>query len=119
MTTFNERFSLKQRISESTRVRKKYPARVPVIVEQLNSSTLPRLDKNKYLVPGDLTIGQFVYILRKRIKLSSDQAIFVFINNTLPACSILISQAYKEYEDEGGFLTMYISEESTFGSRNF
>jgi GABA(A) receptor-associated protein len=31
-----------------------------------------------------LSVGQFVYVVRKRIKLSAEKAIFVFIDNTLP-----------------------------------
>lgn len=38
----------------------------------------------RYLVPADLTVGQFVYIVRKRIKLNAEKAIFIFVNNTLP-----------------------------------
>jgi hypothetical protein len=29
-------------------------------------------------------VGQFVYVIRKRIKLSPEKAIFIFINNILP-----------------------------------
>lgn len=29
-------------------------------------------------------MGQFVYVVRKRIKLSAEKAIFVFVKNTLP-----------------------------------
>ena len=35
-------------------------------------------------MPADLTVGQFVYVIRKRIKLSPEKAIFIFINNVLP-----------------------------------
>jgi GABA(A) receptor-associated protein len=35
-------------------------------------------------VPADLTVGQFVYVIRKRIKLSPERAIFIFIDNKLP-----------------------------------
>lgn len=38
----------------------------------------------RYLVPADLTVGQFVYVIRKRIKLSSEKAIFIFVDNVLP-----------------------------------
>ncbi len=38
----------------------------------------------RYLVPADLTVGQFVYVIRKRIKLSSEKAIFIFVKNVLP-----------------------------------
>lgn len=39
----------------------------------------------RYLVPKDLTVGQFVYVVRKRIKLSAEKAIFVFVKDTLPS----------------------------------
>jgi GABA(A) receptor-associated protein len=38
----------------------------------------------RYLVPSDLTVGQFVYVIRKRIKLSPEKAIFIFVKNVLP-----------------------------------
>ena len=41
-------------------------------------------DDSRYLVPADLTVGQFVYVVRKRIKLSPEKAIFIFVKNILP-----------------------------------
>lgn len=41
-------------------------------------------DECRYLVPADLTVGQFVYVVRKRIKLSAEKAIFIFVKNILP-----------------------------------
>lgn len=38
----------------------------------------------RYLVPADLTVGQFVYVIRKRIQLSAEKAIFIFVDNVLP-----------------------------------
>ena len=38
----------------------------------------------RYLVPADLTVGQFVYVVRKRIKLSAEKAIFIFVKDVLP-----------------------------------
>ena len=35
-------------------------------------------------MPADLTVGQFVYVIRKRIKLSPEKAIFIFVDNVLP-----------------------------------
>ena len=43
----------------------------------------PNIEQNKYLVPFDLTMAQFIYIIRKNIKLSSEQALFLFINNPM------------------------------------
>ena len=53
----------------------------------------------RYLVPADLTVGQFVYVIRKRIKVSPEKAIFMFVKNVLPPtgqfqpfpCSVLVA----------------------------
>ncbi|KAM7261221.1 hypothetical protein ACFE04_026696 [Oxalis oulophora] len=37
------------------------PERIPVIVERAEKSDIASIDKKKYLVPADLTVGQFVY----------------------------------------------------------
>ncbi|KAM0021755.1 putative autophagy protein Atg8 ubiquitin [Helianthus debilis subsp. tardiflorus] len=104
-----------KRRAESTRIRDKYPDRVPVIVERAERSDLVDIDKNKYLVPADLTVGQFVYVVRKRIKLSAEKAIFVFVKNMLPPTAALMSAIYEENKDEDGFLYMTYSGENTFG----
>lgn len=38
-----------------------------VIVERAPKSRLRDLDKKKYLVPSDLTVGQFYFLIRKRL----------------------------------------------------
>ena len=55
-----------------------------VIVERADKTAIPDIDKKKYLVPADLTVGQFVYVIRKRIRVSPEQAIFMFVRNVLP-----------------------------------
>ena len=106
---------LERRLAESARIREKYADRVPVVVEKAERSDVPDIDKKKYLVPADLTVGQFVYVVRKRIKLSSEKAIFIFVNNTLPPSAALMSAIYEENKDEDGFLYMTYSGENTFG----
>ena len=115
MSAFKEKFPLKDRKEESYRIMKKYPDRIPVIVEKSKNTDINHIDKNKYLVPSDLTVGQFVYVIRKRIKLSPEQAIFLFIANTLPPSDSLMSQIYKEHVDEDGFLYVLYTGENTFG----
>lgn len=43
-----------------------------------------KCDICRYLVPADLSVGQFVYVVRKRIRLSAEKAIFIFVKNILP-----------------------------------
>ena len=112
---FKDKFDLKQRQDESSRVKRKYPNRIPVIVERAeNCNEIAKIDKTKYLVPGDLTVGQFIYVIRKRIKLNSEQALFVFVNETMPTISENLSIVYRNHEDEDGFLYITYSGENTF-----
>lgn len=69
------------------------------------------------MVPVDLTVGQFVYVIRKRIKLPSEKAIFIFVNDILPPTAALISTIYEEHKDEDGFLYVLYSGENTFGEK--
>lgn len=46
----------------------------------------------------DLTIGQFVYVIRKRIQLAPEKAIFVFVDEILPPAAALMSAIYEEYK---------------------
>jgi GABA(A) receptor-associated protein len=66
-------------------------------------------------VPADLTVGQFVYVIRKRIKLSPEKAIFIFVKNVLPPTAALMSSVYEDHRDEDGFLYVTYSGENTFG----
>lgn len=111
---FQSVHSFEKRLAEATKVKQKFPDRVPVIVE-VGSTDLPVLDKNKYLIPRDLTVGQFIYILRKRIKLSPENAIFVFVNNKLPATSETIGNIYEKEKEPDNFAYFLVKSETTFG----
>ncbi len=104
-----------RRRSESDRIRAKYPDRVPVICERADRSDVPDIDKKKYLVPADLTVGQFIYVIRKRIKLPPEKAIFIFVDNVIPPTASLMSAVYEVQKDEDGFLYVTYSGENTFG----
>ena len=107
---------LDKRQAEAERIRDKYPDRIPVIVEKAPGSDISDIDKKKYLVPTDLTVGQFVHVIRKRIKLAPEKAIFIFVNNVLPPTAGLMSQIYEEQKDEDGFLYITYNGESVFGA---
>ena len=104
-----------QRRQESTRVLSKYPDRIPIICEKANKCRLEEIDKKKYLVPIDLTCGQFVYVIRKRLNLPAEKAIFLFIQGCIPCSSESISNMYERNKDADGFLYIQYSEENVFG----
>ncbi|KAF8911953.1 autophagy-like protein 8 precursor [Gymnopilus junonius] len=97
---FKDEHPFEKRKAEAERIRQKYPDRIPVICEKADRTDIPTIDKKKYLVPSDLTVGQFVYVIRKRIKLAPEKAIFIFV-------------------DEDNFLYVSYSGENTFGQEGW
>jgi GABA(A) receptor-associated protein len=92
----------------------KYPDRIPVIITKGNKEA-PDIDRRKYLVPKDITISTFIFVIRQRIKLKPDEALFVMVNNTLVNQSEIMSSVYKKYKSDNGSLNLSYSTESTFG----
>ena len=115
MNNFKNKNSFEKRNEESLKVIEKYSDRIPIIVQKDNKSDIQDIDKCKYLVPRSMTISQFSYIIRKRIKLESAQAIFITINNTLPGSYQTISEIYDSNKDDDGFLYILYTGENTFG----
>ncbi len=112
---YKQEHTFEERYQESSKIRDKYPDRIPIIVEQGTSCNLPPIDKKKYLVPMDLTVGQFIHTIRKRMKLDPEKAIFIFINNVLPPTSAILANIYDEYVDDDGFLYITYNGENVFG----
>ena len=113
--TFKKKYSFEKRKNESSNVYKKYPDRIPIIVEKHHSSTLPDIDKCKYLVPKDMTMSQFMFFIRKRIRLDSSQTLFFTINHDLVSSSTLLSSVYHDRKDDDGFLYVTYTNENVFG----
>ena len=114
MPDFRKQFTFEKRQAEAKRILLKYPDRFPVIVNVTDESNLPPIDKHKYLVPN-MTVGELQYVIRKRIKLAPEQAMFMFCNNTLPSTTMLVAQLYAQHKDPDGFCYVTVSGESTFG----
>jgi len=116
MSEYKKATPFEKRQAEAARIREKYPDRIPVIAEKAPKSDIPDIDKKKYLVPSDLTVGQFVYVIRKRMKLPAEKTIFVFVNRQLPSTASLMSTVYSQSLDRDGFLYVTYSGENTFGA---
>jgi GABA(A) receptor-associated protein len=96
-------------------IREKYPNYIPILVRSKDNKL--QLNKNKYLVGGEITVGQFMFILRKKIPLlKSEEAIYLFINNTIPLSSSSLNSIYESKKDiETGMLLITVCKENTFG----
>jgi GABA(A) receptor-associated protein len=108
--------NLEKRKEVANKIQSKYPDRIPVIVEKAPNSKVPEIDRKKYLVPKDITVGAFETEIRKHMKLKPEEAIFLFVNNTIPPTGSLISQVYDKHKESDGLLYVTYSGENTFGS---
>jgi len=103
--------------AEVDRVMKKYPGRVPVYVKRADnvSSKLPDINRHKFLIPQDFTLHALQHTVRLYLKLTPEQAIYLFVNNTIPTYSASLAELYEKYHDKDGLLYVTYSTENTFG----
>jgi GABA(A) receptor-associated protein len=126
-TTFRNKYTFEERYAEATRIMHKYPDRIPVICEHAqggNAEPLPEDPKKKFLIPCEMTIGQFCYVIRKRMTLPPEKAIFMFIvsqnsdgslNQILAPTAHMFDTVYNQYKDHDKFLYCVAQGESVFG----
>ena len=114
MIPFRRRLTPEQRRSEKERITHHCTDRVPVIVE-VGSRETPQSDREKFLVPCDLTAAQFIFVLRKRIRLTPRDALFLLVDNAVPKATTTMKELYDRHAEEDGFLYVTYTTESTFG----
>jgi len=117
---FSKTFYVKK--AESDRILSKYPDRVPIIViKNKLCKDLPNIDKIKFLVPHDLSVYKFSFILRKKLNLPSHQAFIMYHTDPYNSSkrflngSSLITEIYDNYKSPDGFLYLEYDSENTFG----
>lgn len=119
MSKFKETYNFEQRKTESAKIIKKYPDMVPAIVEisdgSMFSNKLPELDKSKFLIQKEHLFSQFIFVIRKRMNLEPEKAIFITANGVLVPNTKTMGEIYNDYKDEDNFIYFVISTESVFG----
>lgn len=101
---YKEENSFEKRRSEGEKIRAKYSDRIPVIVEKAPKSRLRDVDKKKYLVPTELTLGQFYFLIRKRcgseLCAHYSPSFSMFQNSAAPRrCAVLLRQQHYSADD--------------------
>lgn len=113
---FKKKHSFDDRKVESKKIMQKYDDRIPVIVHKDPKSKMQDINKNKFLTPGDLTLAQFIYVIRKRIKIDETTSLFVFVDETVLApTSHTMASLYNSHKDKDGFLYLLYCSENVFG----
>lgn len=114
MIPFRKRLTLDQRRAQFARVADRRPQHVPVILEPGTHDTRP-CDKEKFLVPHDLSVAQFAYVVRKRLKMDSAEALFLLVDRRIPATTATFASLYAACSSEDGFLYVTYTFENAFG----
>lgn len=126
--TYRRKHSAEYRRSESEDIRHLHPDRIPIIAEVHPTSHDALLGdrdvavRYKYLVPDEMNVANFLIVLRRRMQVPSDQALYLFVTDAAGSTSRLItggqmlSAVYERHKSvEDGYLYVVYATESTFG----
>ena len=107
-----------QRKKDCDKIKQQFNDKIPIICEKDPKSNLKDIDKTKYLVPSDLTVSQFSFMIRKRIEIEKEAAFFLLANGKHSITGdTLLSEIYEKYRDpEDGFLYIAYASELTWGN---
>jgi GABA(A) receptor-associated protein len=67
------------------------------------------------LVQKELTITQYLYNLRTKFNIGSEESLVIFVNNSMPMSSITLGYLYEKSKDKDGFLYITVLKENAFG----
>jgi GABA(A) receptor-associated protein len=111
---FRERLTFEERRRECLRALERRPDHVPTILVRAGKAT-PLLDKEKFLIPLEVTASQLLFVVRRRLRMKPSEALFLFCNQRMLTGSTPVRLAYADYRDPDGFLYVTYSVENTFG----
>ena len=108
---------LEERQNESSRILREYPNRMPIICEKAPNSDLPTIKKTKYLVPSDMTVAQFHFLIRRNLDLNEASALYLITPKGLTLTGDkTIMEVYNINKDkQDNFLYLYYVSELTWG----
>lgn len=112
---FRKTFSKEERQAEFKRIVAKFPDRIPVVIDIEGAGLL--LKKRKYLVERDMLFINFAHVIRQRLKISPNESLFFFYENSIPPQTHTLQQLFNERVSEDGFLVLTIMKENTFGTK--
>jgi len=118
------------RRKETHRILQKYPDRVPIILEpatriQRTRHPLPKGMSNiKFLIPKEFPSTSIYFLLRKKLDIYPEDAIFVYLHDPhnqyreilLNASDKTMGDWYTEFADTDGLLYLSYADLETFGS---
>ena len=108
--------SLQSRRKQSGDLLKKYPQKVPIILEKDPKCNITEIKKKKFLCPIRQTISHFNAIIRGSAELDPTEALFLLVNgNNSVIRDNTMGEIYEKNKDEDGFLYIVYSSELAWG----
>ena len=95
----------------------KNPNSIPVILEKDPRSIIQEIKKSKFLVSKEVTVNQFILLIRGLIQISENEGIFFVVKGKYTISGDkTMEQIYNNYKDkDDGFLYIAYSSELIYG----
>lgn len=106
-----------ERARDALRLRERHAERIPVICQPLVGHVALR--HRKYLIPPKVTAAQFLFIIRRKLNVGNEKALFLFVDETVPSASSTFRELYNTHRNLDGFLYLTYAEENVFGGSTF
>ncbi len=118
-SSFQQKLPFEKRKHLALSIKKMHPERIPVVLKTSTPSREASLCKEKYLVPGHITVGEFHIKIKDQMEsgISSKSKSFFLLTESqnFLVVSELMRTVYARYQNEDGLLYLYFCEENTFG----
>ena len=106
----------KKRKELSESLIEKNPGKIPVIFEKEETSKLEDIKKTRYLLDENFTVGDFLKMVRKHMKLNEGEALYLSVKTKYNLTSEkTMGEIYQLYKDNDGFLYILYSSQVIMG----
>ena len=116
---YKQEKTFEQRYGEFQRISRKHPDKIPIICEKDEKSKLKNIQQKKYLIEKTLSLPQFSTIIRKKLELGENDALYFLVNGKISISgTISMAEVYKNYKEKDGFLYIAYASQETWGNIN-
>ena len=113
---YKKALNLEKRIEEFNKVKSSTNDKIPIICEKDPKSDIIEMEKTKFLVNPEMNVSQFETLIRRKLKLNKESALFFVVNGKHAIIGTqLFSEIYEKFKDEDGFLYIAYANEQIWG----
>ncbi len=114
---FKNNYNLEKRLRQYEKIKIEFPTKIPIILERASNCTLNKIIKSKYILSYDLTMSEFMNIIRDKLEIEPERGLFFLANGKYSLSgNDILGDIYEKYKDiEDGFLYINYSEEVIYG----